>query len=138
MENNGLFSGNLLTTVGKKVFQGEYLNDFMGLTREHWKEARASIQQHFASNSPLKDNESLLAKIVNKVEDTVNHMPAEIGDFTDFSSSLSHAYNYGFIRGGPNNSLNENWLHLPIGYHGRSSSVVLSGTPVRRAWGQIK
>ena len=75
---------------------------------------------------------------MNKVEDVVNHLPARIGDYTDFYSSRSHAFNVGSIIRGPANALNENWLHIPIGYHGRSSSIVPSGTPVRRPRGQFK
>lgn len=65
-------------------------------------------------------------------------MPAKIGDYTDFYSSRSHAFNVGSIIRGPDNALNENWLHIPIGYHGRASSIVLSGTPLRRPRGQFK
>ena len=110
----------------------------MGLTRNHWKEVRSTIQNLFATNSKIKDNEEVKAKIVNKVEDVVNHLPAEIGDYTDFYSSRSHAFNVGSIIRGPANALNENWLHIPIGYHGRSSSIVTSGTPLRRPRGQFK
>ena len=78
----------------------------MGLAKEYWKEVRLTIQKLFASNSDLKSNEELKSKIICKLGEIVNHLPAKIGDFTDFSSSLSHAYNYGFIRGGPANSLN--------------------------------
>ena len=70
--------------------------------------------------------------------DVQMHVPANIGDYTDFYSSRSHAFNVGSIIRGPANALNENWLQIPIGYHGRASSVVVSGTPVRRAWGQLK
>lgn len=75
---------------------------------------------------------------MTKVEDCVNHLPAKIGDYTDFYSSRAHAFNVGSIIRGPANALNENWLQIPIGYHGRSSSIVLSGTPVRRPRGQVK
>ena len=73
-----------------------------------------------------------------KVGETVNHLPARIGDYTDFYSSRSHAFNVGSIIRGPDNALNENWLQIPIGYHGRSSSIVLSGTQLRRPRGQVK
>jgi len=62
----------------------------------------------------------------------------KIGDYTDFYSSYAHAFNVGSIIRGPNNAINENWLHIPIGYHGRSSSIVVSGTPLRRPRGQVK
>ena len=64
-------------------------------------------------------------------------MPAKIGDYTDFYSSKNHAYNVGVMFRGPDNALQPNWLHLPVGYHGRSSSIVLSGTEIRRPKGQV-
>ncbi|NWJ09967.1 FAAA Fumarylacetoacetase, partial [Crypturellus undulatus] len=65
------------------------------------------------------------------------HLPAEIGDYTDFYSSRQHATNVGIMFRGKENALMPNWLHLPVGYHGRASSVVVSGTPIRRPVGQI-
>lgn len=73
-----------------------------------------------------------------KASETQNHLPVRIGDYTDFYSSRSHAFNVGSIIRGPANALNENWLQIPIGYHGRASSVVVSGTPLRRPRGQVK
>ncbi|CAI8013567.1 Fumarylacetoacetase [Geodia barretti] len=66
------------------------------------------------------------------------HLPAEIGDYTDFYSSREHATNVGTMFRGPENALMPNWLHLPVGYHGRASSVVISGTPIRRPNGQTR
>ena len=110
----------------------------MSLSRAHWKEVRVAIQNLFGVNSDLKDNEGMKTKLLSKVEDVTNHLPARIGDYTDFYSSRSHAFNVGSIIRGPANALNENWLHIPIGYHGRSSSIVVSGTPLRRPRGQFK
>lgn len=73
-----------------------------------------------------------------KLSDVRLHLPAKIGDYTDFYSSYSHAYNVGAIIRGPANAINENWLHIPIGYHGRSSSIVVSGHDLRRPRGQVK
>ena len=64
-------------------------------------------------------------------------MPVFIRDYTDFYSSYSHAYNVGCMIRGPDNAIQPNWLHLPVGYHGRASSIVVSGTPVRRPKGQV-
>lgn len=66
------------------------------------------------------------------------HVPAKIGDYTDFYSSKNHAYNVGVMFRGPNNALQPNWLHLPVGYHGRASSIVISGTDIIRPRGQAK
>ena len=70
--------------------------------------------------------------------DVQMHVPANIGDYTDFYSSRSHAFNVGSIIRGPANALNENWLQIPIGYHGRASSIVASGTDLIRPRGQTK
>lgn len=64
-------------------------------------------------------------------------LPARIGDYTDFYSSKNHAFNVGCMFRDPKNALNPNWVHLPVGYHGRASSVTVSGTPVRRPKGQV-
>ena len=66
------------------------------------------------------------------------HLPADIGDYTDFYSSKEHATNVGIMFRGVENALQPNWLHLPVGYHGRASSVVISGTDVIRPYGQLQ
>lgn len=66
------------------------------------------------------------------------HLPAKIGDYTDFYSSREHATNVGIMFRGKDNALQPNWLHLPVGYHGRASSVVVSGTEIRRPRGQVQ
>ena len=66
------------------------------------------------------------------------HLPAQVGDYTDFYSSREHASNVGEMFRGKGNELQPNWLHLPVGYHGRASSVVVSGTPVVRPRGQLQ
>lgn len=68
----------------------------------------------------------------------INHMPVTIGEYTDFYSSKDHAYNIGCMLRGKDNALQQNWLYLPVGYHGRRSSVVVSGHDVKRPWGQTK
>ena len=72
---------------------------------------------------------------VNQSEATL-HLPAKIGDYTDFYSSIHHATNVGVMFRGKENALMPNWKHLPVGYHGRSSSVVVSGTGINRPYGQ--
>ena len=66
------------------------------------------------------------------------HLPVKIGDYTDFYASKDHATNVGIMFRGKENALMPNWTHLPVGYHGRASSVVLSGTNIRRPVGQTK
>ncbi|CAL5390340.1 unnamed protein product [Camellia sinensis] len=96
------------------------LNKFLGLGRPAWKEARATIQK-------------LLSSVWDKVEMLV---PIAIGDYTDFFSSMHHAKNCGTIFRGPENPIPANWFHLPIAYHGRASSIVISGTDIVRPRGQ--
>lgn len=131
----GHFSGDNLKA--KNVFNNKYLNDFMELGKSAWSEARATIQNLFAEGSSFKDDTEGQNKALfdyNKVE---MRMPVFIRDYTDFYSSKNHAYNVGCIVRGPDNALQPNWSHLPVGYHGRASSIVLSGTDVRRPKGQV-
>jgi fumarylacetoacetase len=133
-----LFTGPQLKSH-QDVFAKETLNAFMALPRAAWKEARETLQKLLSRDDPtLRDSEALRAKaFVNQKEATM-HLPAEIGDYTDFYSSIHHAHNVGVMFRGADNALFPNWRWLPVGYHGRASSVVVSGTPIRRPWGQTK
>lgn len=100
------------------------------------KEVRTSLQAYFAEGAAHDEN---LDK--NAVFDAAGaelHMPMFIRDYTDFYSSKNHAFNVGCMFRGPENALNPNWTHLPVGYHGRASSIVKDGTPIRRPKGQSK
>lgn len=128
-----LFDGPLLKNH-QNVFLKSSLNDFMALSPEHWKEARTTLQTILSTpNGPLE----LCPNALVKMTDATMHVPAEIGDYTDFYSSLSHAYNVGCMFRDPANALLPNWKHLPVGYHGRASSIVISGTPIKRPVGQV-
>uniref|UniRef100_A0AC34F0Y8 Fumarylacetoacetase n=1 Tax=Panagrolaimus sp. ES5 TaxID=591445 RepID=A0AC34F0Y8_9BILA len=125
--------------LGKKqdVFSRETLNDFMSLSREAWIEGREVIQKLLSADNPeLRDNQELRKKALVSKGDATMHLPAEIGDYTDFYSSIHHATNVGIMFRGKETALMPNWKWLPVGYHGRASSVVVSGTPIRRPWGQ--
>merc|ERR1712200_162648 len=78
------------------------------------------------------------AKSFVEQSEATMHLPVKIGDYTDFYSSIHHATNVGTMFRGKDNALMPNWKHLPVGYHGRASSVVVSGTPVRRPNGQTR
>ena len=108
------------------------LNVLMAAGRETWQSVRADLQD-VLGNTP----KSQLADILIPIDRTQLTMPVEIGDYTDFYASREHAQNVGTMFRGPENALPPNWLHLPIGYHGRASSVVLSETPIRRPTGQF-
>lgn len=130
-----LFTGPHL--AGSEVFMQPTLNAFMALGKEAWAEARATLQQLLSAEVPtLRDDAPLRARAFHAQSAATMHLPAAIGDYTDFYSSRQHAYNVGVMFRGKDNALMPNYLHLPVGYHGRASSVVVSGTPVRRPHGQ--
>lgn len=138
LEKLGLLKSEKLDSVGHHLFQGEFLNEFMGQSRLIWTEVRIIIQQLYTSGSSFENNKDLRAQIEADASVVANYLAVRIGDYTDFYSSRAHAFNVGSIIRGPANALNENWLHIPIGYHGRASSIVTSGTPLRRPRGQVK
>ncbi|KAL6866564.1 hypothetical protein ACO1O0_002676 [Amphichorda felina] len=117
------------------------LNQFAALGRPFHRLAREYLQAIFSSDTKhpelLKDNAQLRESALIPLSKVQNHMPMAIGDYTDFYASTNHAYNVGVLFRGPANALQPNYKHLPVAYHGRASSVVVSGTPIRRPWGQI-
>jgi fumarylacetoacetase len=137
LEEVGHFSGPALG--GRRVFGKDALNDFLSLGRPAWAEARQIIQRLLDSETPtLRDNAELRRRAFHRQESVTMHLPARIGDYTDFYSSYHHAHNVGTMLRGPENALMPNWKWLPVAYHGRASSVVVSGTDVRRPHGQTK
>ncbi len=137
LEHKGLFQK---TGLGKRiVFEKSSLNDFMASGRQVWKQVRTILQTILSEDNPLlRDDESLRKIALIPVQDVEMCMPVEIGDYTDFYSSKEHAVNVGTMFRGKDNALMPNWLHMPIAYHGRSSSVVVSGTDIIRPKGQTK
>jgi fumarylacetoacetase len=123
------------------VFHEPTLNSFAALGRPIHREVREYLQQIFHSDTPypslLKDSVSLQKAALVPLKDVTNHLPLKIGDYTDFYAGLNHAFNVGCLFRGPDNALQPNYKHLPVGYHGRASSVVVSGTPIHRPNGQI-
>uniref|UniRef100_UPI00398E3195 fumarylacetoacetase n=1 Tax=Pristiophorus japonicus TaxID=55135 RepID=UPI00398E3195 len=133
-----LFTGSVLSKH-QHVLAQPTLNSFMALGREAWREARAFLQQLLsADESTLRDNKELRKNAFVPQSAAAMHLPADIGDYTDFYSSRQHAMNVGIMFRGKDTALMPNWLHLPVGYHGRASSVIVSGTPVRRPMGQMR
>jgi fumarylacetoacetase len=128
-----------LLLKGQNVFQDETLNEFMGCGKKVWSEARKRIQKLLDSENPeLRDNGNLRDKCFHPMNDAKMVLPVSIGDYTDFYSSREHASNVGEMFRGKENALMPNWLHIPIAYHGRSSSIVISGEDVRRPKGQTR
>lgn len=123
----------------KSVFDETSLNEFMTLGPTAWKETRQSLQRLLSADEPtLRDDCDLRKRAFVEQTYCTMHMPVKIGDYTDFYSSVEHATNVGIMFRGKENALLPNWKSLPVGYHGRSSSVVISGTPIRRPLGQTK
>jgi fumarylacetoacetase len=118
-----------------EVFNQQTLNDFIKLGKNITNEVRQRLQKTLSDeSSPLKQNPLFF----NDARDIVMHLPVHIGDYTDFYSSMEHATNVGSMFRDPENALLPNWKYLPVGYHGRSSSIVISGTPIHRPRGQVK
>lgn len=120
--------------IDKKVFRQAYLNDFIALGKPITNQVRAKLQEWLSKeDSPLKDKEGIFIP-----QSTIElHLPVRVGDYTDFYSSIEHATNVGKMFRDPENALLPNWRHLPVGYHGRASSIIPSGVPIRRPKGQV-
>jgi len=115
------------------------LNEFMALGRPAWKEARTTLQSILSADEcALRDNVTLQKEVLIARDNITMVLPARIGDYTDFYASKEHATNMGVMIRGKENALPPNWVHIPIGYHGRASSIVVSGTSIRRPCGQSK
>ncbi|MCF8303866.1 MAG: fumarylacetoacetase [Bacteroidales bacterium] len=133
----GYFDGLNITDRG--VFRRSYLNDFISLGKPVTNAVRDRIAEIFdETNEEAKNDERLKEKALIPVKDVNMLMPVKVGDYTDFYSSKEHATNVGTMFRDPENALLPNWKHLPVGYHGRSSSIVVSGTPIHRPKGQTK
>lgn len=131
----GLLKGD---GMDDSCFQQQGLNAFMALGKTAWSGTRQILTNLLDENTAtLRDNAELRAKALHPITSVTMELPCNIGDYTDFYSSRSHATNVGIMFRGVDNALQPNWLHLPVGYHGRSSSVVVSGTNLKRPNGQL-
>jgi fumarylacetoacetase len=121
------------------VFAAPTLNPFMALGPKMWSQTRARISELLRHNNPeLRDNERLRERALVPMAQVKLHLPFTVAGFTDFYSSKEHATNVGTMFRDKSNPLLPNWLHIPIGYNGRASTVVVSGAKVRRPSGQLK
>ena len=119
------------------MFMQDTLNDFISDGKKTWRLVRNRIADIFDENNPLlKENKKHIEIVIFKMNDVEMQLPVLIGDFTDFYSSKGYATNVGKMFRDPENALLPNWLHIPMGYHGRSSSIIPSGIPVHRPMGQ--
>ncbi|RDC63772.1 fumarylacetoacetase [Adhaeribacter pallidiroseus] len=132
----GLFE---LLDIDPTVFNRSFLNDFIALGQPIWRAVRERISVLLRNdNSEIRDNDALMHRCLVKQVDAHMHLPVKISNYTDFHTSLESATNVGLLFRDPENGLTPNWKHLPVGYHGRASSIVVSGTPIHRPKGQIK
>lgn len=123
----------------ENLFGHGSLNAFMALGRPAWRAVREAVSRLLLEDEPrLRDDAGLRSEALVPMAHAEMCLPAEVGDYTDFYSSREHATNVGVMFRGRENALMPNWLHLPIAYHGRASSLVVSGTPVRRPLGQTR
>ena len=120
--------------IESHVFKNSFLNNFIELGKGITSKVREILQSELTNdNSLIKHNSNCIIPI-----DSVEmHLPVNIGDYTDFYSSIEHASNIGSMFRDPSNPLLPNWKHLPVGYHGRASSIIVSGKNIHRPKGQI-
>ena len=120
--------------INNNVFENNFLNDFINLGKNKTNKVREIIQQQLTDESSKIKMSSVVIIPMNEAE---MHLPVRVGDYTDFYSSIEHATNIGSMFRDPSNPLLPNWRHLPVGYHGRASSIIVSGIDIFRPKGQV-
>ena len=120
--------------INNNVFENNFLNDFINLGKNKTNKVREIIQQQLTDESSKIKMSSVVIIPMNEAE---MHLPVRVGDYTDFYSSIEHATNIGSMFRDPSNPLLPNWKHLPVGYHGRASSIIVSGIDIFRPQGQV-
>ncbi|MEF3064752.1 fumarylacetoacetase [Pandoraea apista] len=135
-----LEAAGVLKAGDTPVFAQSSINAFVSLGSAAWRATRARLTSLLAADGDgaLRDNATLRAQALVPLADATLHLPVQVPGYTDFYSSKEHATNVGSMFRDPANALLPNWLEIPIGYNGRASSVVVSGTPIHRPNGQIK
>jgi fumarylacetoacetase len=137
LEEKGFFDGP--TLANRRPFAAGRLNTFLALGKGAWAEARASITRLLSADEPrLRDDPSLRPQVLIAQSNMEMRLPVDVGDYSDFYSSLEHATNVGTMLRGADKALQPNWRHLPVAYHGRASSLVVSGHDFPRPKGQMK
>lgn len=125
--------------INRTVFENQFLNDFIELGKPITNKVRIKLQEILCDgNSFLKTDKTFFDKVFKKQSTVKMLMPVKVGDYTDFYSSIDHATNIGTMIRDPKNALMPNWKHLPVGYHGRASSICVSGHSFYRPKGQQK
>ena len=124
--------------LSDNVFEGYTINEFIELGKPVTNQVRERIQELLLEDSLLSKDERALEECFYNLDEIQMMMPLHIPNYTDFYSSIQHATNVGMMFRDPTNALLPNWKHLPVGYHGRASSIVLSGIDITRPCGQVK
>ena len=124
----------------RPVFASDSLNAFMALGSSAWACARARLTELLVAggDAALADDPALRARVLVPAAGVQLHLPFKVAEYTDFYAGRQHAWNVGAMFRGPDNALPPNWLHIPVAYNGRASTVVVSGTEIRRPLGQTK
>ena len=135
LDQEGFFSSLFLP---EGLFLQDSLNELISLGKIQTKKIRERVQQLLLEENEELKNHSARGKVMVNRKEAEMLLPVKIGDYTDFYSSIEHATNVGKMFRDPENALLPNWKHLPVGYHGRASSIVVSGTPIHRPKGQFK
>ena len=134
-----LFASNELDifkdlNINNNVFENNFLNDFINLGKNTTNKVREIIQQQLTDES---SKIKMSTDVIIPMNEAEMHLPVRVGDYTDFYSSIEHATNIGSMFRDPSNPLLPNWRHLPVGYHGRASSIIVSGIDIFRPKGQV-
>lgn len=124
-----------LSLPGGPLLDVPFWNELMEAGPQAWAALRDRLTEVLAEGA---DDRAMVEPHLVPRAEVVLHMPFLVSEYTDFYAGRHHATNVGTMFRGAENALPPNWLHIPIGYNGRASSVVVSGTPVRRPWGQVK
>lgn len=135
LDQEGFFAEMFLP---EGIFLSDSLNEFIALGKAKTRKVREKVQELLlADNEALRDH-SIRGKVMVNRKEAEMLMPVKVGDYTDFYSSMEHATNVGKMFRDPENALLPNWKHIPVGYHGRASSIIPSGIPIHRPKGQFK
>ena len=135
LDVTALEQAGMLDLPEDEVFETAAWNEFMDLGADTWAAFRKALTDMLAMGS---DRQKAVEGYLVAQADVQMHMPFDVVEYTDFYAGKHHATNVGTMFRGAENALPPNWLHIPIGYNGRASSVVVSGTDIRRPWGQLK
>lgn len=135
LDVTALEAAGQLRVADQPVFDAPAWNKLMDAGPDAWQGLETSLVKMLAEGSHHRTE---VEPHLVALADAELHLPFAVAEYTDFYAARNHAFNVGTMFRGPENALPPNWLHIPIGYNGRASSVVVSGTDVRRPWGQVK